>query len=93
MDFLKDIEVGYSLVVGIVNGISKEKKQPYEIYNLVTKVSDKDNNCKVEQVFNFDLDSKQCAKFPIKLGDKVMFLYVGNGNYKKIIDVLHQSVK
>lgn len=90
MDFIKNLEVGYSLVVGIVKGESKEKKNPYEIYNLVTRIKSDDNNCKVEQVFNFDLKDG-AAKFPIKLGDKVMFLYVGNGNYKKIIDVLHQD--
>lgn len=89
MDFLKNIKVGYSLVVGIVKGNTKKDGKPFELYNLVTRISDKDNNCKVEQVFNFDVHNG--AAFNIALGDKVMFLYSGNGSYKKIVEVLKQK--
>ena len=82
---LKKLKVGYSFVVGIHKGKTK-KEQDFELFNLVTRISDKDFNCKVEQVFNFDV-----GRFPVALGDKVMFLYSGNGNYKNIVEVLKQN--
>lgn len=86
MDLLKSINVGYSLVVGVMKGVSSKSGKPYEMFSLVTRINDKDSNCKVETVFNFDV-----GKFPVGIGDKVMFLYSGNGNFKNIVQVLKQK--
>lgn len=86
MEFLKDLKVGYSYVVGVIKGVSSKTGKPYEIFNVVTRINENDINCKVEQVFNFNV-----GLFPVAVGDKVQFLYSGNGNFKQICQVLHQK--
>lgn len=84
IDELMNLNNGYSIILGHKKGVSSTSGKPYEIFSVVTKVND--NNTTVENIFNNNV-----GQFPISIGEKVMFLYAGNGNYKNIVQVVKQK--
>ena len=85
---LSKVKVGYSLVVGVFTGTSKNSGKPYEIFHLITRNNTEKLSFSCENVFNNDP-----GKFDVNLFDICSFLYCGNGNYKNIAQVIKQDDK
>ena len=84
MDLFKDLKKGYSLVVGKVNIVSKKTGLPFEIFHVVNKEAD--GSLTVSSIFNNNV-----GMFDVKVGDKVCFLFSGNGSFKSLIEVKFQE--
>ena len=85
------VEIGYSVVVGIISGVSSKTNKPYTFYNVITRQATRDGSLcfKGEQVF---VDGNANA-FPVEMFKAYMFLYSGNGNYKNLVQVVKQADK
>lgn len=79
----------YSLVIGIVSGVSKATGNKYCILHLLENFSYGDSKigfATSQKSISFDLINQ----YQITVGDQIQFLYVGSGDYKKLkhIDVI-----
>lgn len=91
MNVFENVEVGYSLVVGISCGKSSKTGNDFTIYDTITRERDNSDGTlkfKAGQVF-----CNGIKPFPVDLFGSYMFLYSGNGNYKNLCQVCKQPEK
>ena len=83
MELFENLKKGYSFVVGKVNIVSKKTGMPFEIFHVVNKEAD--GSLTVSSIFNNNV-----GMFDVNVGDRVCFLFSGNGSYKSLIEVKEQ---
>ena len=85
---LDNVKVGSSVVVGIQSGISSKTSKPYTFYNVITRQQTNDGSVcfKGEQIY---LPSANV--FNVELGKTYLFLFVGNGQYKNLHQVVEEK--